>query len=87
MWEIIIYGNISVFCHLLQQSPGRRFKIRVSFIEIHDDEIRDLLNTSQFKKHLIVIDDLKVSIRNLQGLGEKVSHQSVILAKLYSLIL
>lgn len=54
-----------MFFHLLQQIPGRRFKIRVSFIEIHDDEIRDLLNTSQFKKHLIVIDDLKVSFRNL----------------------
>ena len=54
-----------MFCCLLQQTPGRRFRVRVSFIEIHDDEIRDLLNTSQFKKHLIIIDDLKVSIRNL----------------------
>jgi Kinesin motor domain. len=50
---------------LLQQTPGRRFRITVSFIEIHDDEVRDLLNTSQFKKRLIIIDDLKVSIRNL----------------------
>jgi hypothetical protein len=52
---------------LLQQNPGRRFKVTVSFVEIYDDEIRDLLNTSQFKKQLIIIDDLKVSLKPFKG--------------------
>jgi hypothetical protein len=56
---------LSVLCYLLQQTPGRTFKATVSFIEIYDNEIRDLLNTSQFKKQLIIIGDLKVSFRTL----------------------
>ncbi|PSN44964.1 Kinesin-like protein costa [Blattella germanica] len=41
----------------LAQIPGRSFKISVSFVEIFEEEIRDLLNTSQFKRKLVVGED------------------------------
>ncbi|KAJ9587210.1 hypothetical protein L9F63_019290, partial [Diploptera punctata] len=41
----------------LAQVPGRRFKITVSFIEIYQEEIRDLLNTNHFKKELMVAEN------------------------------
>ncbi|XP_069694504.1 kinesin-like protein costa [Periplaneta americana] len=41
----------------LAQIPGRRFKVTVSFIEIYEEGVRDLLNTSQFKRQLAIVDE------------------------------
>ncbi|XP_021922452.1 kinesin-like protein costa isoform X2 [Zootermopsis nevadensis] len=41
----------------LTQTPGRTFKVTVSFIEIYDEGIRDLLNTSQFKKKVMILEN------------------------------
>jgi hypothetical protein len=54
-----------IFLHIIyfffQQTPGRRFTVTVSFIEICDEEIKDLLNTNQFKKKLVIVENPEVS--------------------------
>lgn len=56
---------LKYFPFLFQQTPGRTFKVTVSFIEIYDEGIRDLLNTSQLKKKIMIVENSEVSFIGL----------------------
>jgi hypothetical protein len=62
-----------VFSISFQQTPSRTFKVTVSFIEIYGEGIRDLLNTSQFKKEVMILENSEVRFYKVMKVGKHIS--------------
>nr|CAD7444614.1 unnamed protein product [Timema bartmani] len=48
---------------------ARKFRVKVTFIEVYEETVRDLLNTSNFKEELIILEDKHGSLF-ISGLEE-----------------
>nr|CAD7408492.1 unnamed protein product [Timema poppensis] len=67
-YGIIPRATREIFYKLMHQT-ARKFRVKITFIEVYEETVRDLLNTSNFKEELITLEDKHGSLF-ISGLEE-----------------
>ena len=70
----LIFVAIDIY-YIQQDYPTRQFSIQASYLEIYDEEIRDLLSVEPFHGEIIIGEDARVNIeRSFQFLYQTIQH-------------